>query len=745
MNEFHKHFFGTLARDFSDLSLDHPTVRLALKTALATIIACFVALFIHAQQPYWAGISAFIVMHNTAGSTIFTSIMRVIGTVSGAALGVLLVGFMVNHSPLFLLVIAIVTFFGNYLTTFSKRYAYAWIFVYVTALLVLIGALENPQPQSFIELAFFRSFEITIGIIVGSLVSATIFSEFARDEVDTALAQATRRLESLAHVLFDSFTSSVIRDEQKEFDRQARSLADAMVKLEDLLDLAAHESGRYSKAYLDQSQAMALRRITEILVYCYRENIPMLNHTRMSDSSRATFKAFKTLLLDVLNELRTNTNAGARNEHIASSMSEMRLLVQQLANDCHAHPGDRLFEFQIVYYFDLLIEELGLLIEPPPPTGTTSARTSTPRGQMRLFAGLYFDSYNVRFAAAGTIAVLTVPFIWLYFDLPGYSQIVISIAACITLTTVASQRKGALRLYGCLIGSTIVLFLLWLDIESLPVMLACLFLAVFALSLIQFGDQSISYFGAQAVIVILLGLVSDLYPTQSIQPPLERLLGVFLGVISIIGFLRLFLPAEPRDYLVHLIGQANHAADDICQWLFEQPDTVPSRPDHWQHRRLMTQMTVAVRALEAAVADAPSDTDMAASIKEIVANERSLLHCLYAYALSRSGLPSGSECDAEIVDTFRREVAAYLRHPQSADASKVTMVIDERASLYKTRFAGDAPVAPLSEVESQQLVRDISLIRIARHHLRARALAEDFRLQNRAEPVANMASEMGSR
>ncbi|MEM6580280.1 MAG: FUSC family protein [Pseudomonadota bacterium] len=739
MDEFHRHFFGALARDFSDLRLDHPTVRLALKTALATIIACFVALFIHAQQPYWAGISAFIVMHNTVGSTIFTSMMRVIGTVSGAALGVLLVSLVVNHSPLFLLAIAIVTFFGNYLTTFSKRYAYAWIFVYVTALLVLIGALENPQPQSFIELAFFRSFEITIGIIVGSIVSATIFSEFARDKVAIALEEATLKLESLVNVLFDSFTGSLTQNEQQEFDRQARILADAMVKLEDLLDLAAHESGRYTKAYLDQSQAMALRRITEILVYCYRENIPMLNAGGMADSSKASLRDFKTLLLEVLSELRTNSDSDASSEHLASRMTGMRQLVEQLANDCHANPANRLFEFQIVYYFDLLIEELGLLTGPSAGEEAAENDVNTPKGEARLFAGLYFDRYNLRFAASGTIAVLTVPFIWLYFDLPGYSQIVISISACMTLTTVTSQRKGALRLYGCLLGAAIVLFLLWLDIESLPIMLACLFLAVFALCLIQFGDPSISYFGAQAIIVVLLGLVSDLYPTQSIQPPLERLLGVFLGVISIIGFLRLLLPAEPRDYLVHLIGQADHAADDICQWLFERPDTVPSRPDHWQHRRLMTQLTVAVRALETAAADAPAD--MAASVKEIVANERALLHCLYAYALSRNGLQSGSEREPEIVDTFRHEVAAYLRNPPSAEATKVTKIIDDKATRYKTRFAGDTSATPLSEIESQQLVTDISLIRIARHHLRARALAEEFQLRDRAEPVVAIASE----
>lgn len=744
MNEFNRHLFDALARDFSGLKLDHPTVRLALKSALATIIACFVALFMHVQQPYWAGISAFIVMQNTVGSTIFTSIMRVIGTVSGAVLGVLLAGFLVNHSLLFVLAIATVTFFGTYLTTFSKRYAYAWIFVYVTALLVLIGALEDPQPQSFINLAFFRSFEIIIGIIVASIVSATLFGEFARDQVGAALQQAIIELEALVNVLFDSFTGSLTREEQEAFNRQARALADAMVKLEGLLDLAAHESGRYRKAYLDQSPAMALRRVAEILVYCYRENIPMLSNTRLSGSSKAALMEYKRLLLLVLGDARSSINAKAESHRVGAHIADMRSIVQRLADDCHRKPENRLLEFQLIYYFDLLIEELGLLTGLSSANDSTAEDNNTAQGQARLFAGLYFDSYNSRFATAGTIAVLTVPFIWLYFDLPGYSQIVISIAACITLTTVTSQHKGTLRLYGCLIGSAIVLFLLWLDIENLFIMLTCLFVVVFALSLIQFGDKTISYFGAQAVIVILLGLVSDLYPTQSIQPPLERLLGVFLGVISIIGFLRLMLPSQTSDYLVHLIGQADHAADDVCQWLFKGADTVSSRTDHWQHRRLMVQLMQAIRALEYTADASDLPPDMAARVDEIVSNERELLHCLYAYALASSDSLTGKEQQALLQDPFRGQIFQYLREPESAVVESVTKALDDKARQYKARFAGQAEGAPLSKFESRHLVSDISLIRIARHHLRARALAAAFRSREQAQPIASLASDMST-
>ncbi|MEH6527191.1 MAG: FUSC family protein [Sneathiella sp.] len=722
MNGFYRQLAGGITLAFKDLNFSHPTVRRSLKTAIASVLACFMALYLQAEQPYWAGISAFVVMQRTVGATIYKALLRIGGTVSGAVLGLILASILVEHHLILVFVVTLVAFCGIYLSSVFRRHVYAWIFLYVTALLVLVGGLENPTPQTFIHLAFYRSFEIAIGILVGLLVSNTIFVEHARKQISDALEEGFFALEALSNSFFDQLISPKASNPTEAFERQARSLMDKLFDLDELLDYAGLETGQYSKLIREQKMALGLRRMAEIMLYCYNENIVQLNDRSLSDERRQA-------LIEIRDSLRAILPFGQKNLSVEESIdcpeSEVVRLDNLIKTFEETHPSnreDRIHYIQIARCFRLLCQELAHSFFAA-PAGKAVVTLNT-RSFSHSFSGFYLDPYKFRFALSGAIAVLTLPFVWLYLDLPGYSQIVISIAACITLTIGSTQFKGYLRLSGCLIGAVIAFLILGLNIENLAVMLAWLFAVVFFCGLIFYGEPKISYFGMQCFLVVVVGLFGELSPVQSLGPPFERLLGIFLGVLSLIFFQKLLVPTHPIAHLQHLIRQSNQATREVCEWIFRNPDAL-ARLDHWQNRRLFINMVSAIRELESF--DEDGDVDLLELKEEGVTNYRYLLHSLYGYILAQSDNPAGKSTASEVISWLTSHIHLILNKVDNSNEADFGYFLAEMTEQSKNRIAGISTESEITLQTEHTFFTEISLMRILKHLHQAQQLERSLR------------------
>lgn len=170
--------FAGFAGDLRDFSFSGPRARQATIAALAVVLSALVALVLHMPNAWWAAISGFISTQATRPASLRKAVLRNIGTVCGALLAVVSIGWLAYDPPACCLVlfgVATVGILGQLLS----RYAYAWLFTAITFALVVLMSLETPRA------AFDIATERTIEVLIGTTV-AVILAVLLADEGDAA-------------------------------------------------------------------------------------------------------------------------------------------------------------------------------------------------------------------------------------------------------------------------------------------------------------------------------------------------------------------------------------------------------------------------------------------------------------------------------------------------------------------------------------------------------------------------------
>jgi uncharacterized membrane protein YccC len=155
-----------LKAEIGGLSFSGHTAGLAFRTALASVLSILVAMILHLDNPYWAGITAISITLPDISSSIARSIDRCLGTVIGAAVGYFGAHFVADHL-VFQFIIAGAVAFGIYGME-RTAHGYAVLLGAVTVILVMFGSLE--APDSALKLAVYRSMEIMVGVAVSCFI-----------------------------------------------------------------------------------------------------------------------------------------------------------------------------------------------------------------------------------------------------------------------------------------------------------------------------------------------------------------------------------------------------------------------------------------------------------------------------------------------------------------------------------------------------------------------------------------------
>ena len=145
-----------------------PRARAALAAALAVGVAILLALALRLQDVFWAGISAFVCTQASQPQSVRKGLHRIIGTLLGAAAALVCfppVAF--DHvATMSLLFIAGTAAIAGSLVS---RFSYAWLLGGITAVMVILGALDDPTQA--LNIAFFRSSEIALGTSVALVIA----------------------------------------------------------------------------------------------------------------------------------------------------------------------------------------------------------------------------------------------------------------------------------------------------------------------------------------------------------------------------------------------------------------------------------------------------------------------------------------------------------------------------------------------------------------------------------------------
>ena len=148
-------------------------VRHAIKTSIAAVLSIFIYQYFNLPHGYWSTISALVVMQSNIDTGSFEMTLKVaserlIGTICGAVVGLLVLFLFVLNQSEMMLAIFIIIFAFTYMTKFYKGFNLAG----VTALIILLLSNHDSITHSF---AFIRVTEILLGVVIAVMVTIFIW------------------------------------------------------------------------------------------------------------------------------------------------------------------------------------------------------------------------------------------------------------------------------------------------------------------------------------------------------------------------------------------------------------------------------------------------------------------------------------------------------------------------------------------------------------------------------------------
>lgn len=172
---------------------DGQAVLFSVKCFVAAMLAYYIALRIGLSRPYWAVTTSYIVAQPFAGAVLSKALFRLIGTVVGAMVAVLLVPTFVNEPTVLIAALALWLSLCVYISLFDRTpRAYVFLLAGYTASIIGIPSVE--APGAIFTTAILRVQEIVIGIVAASLIHGLVFPRTitARllERIDIVLADA---------------------------------------------------------------------------------------------------------------------------------------------------------------------------------------------------------------------------------------------------------------------------------------------------------------------------------------------------------------------------------------------------------------------------------------------------------------------------------------------------------------------------------------------------------------------------
>lgn len=207
----------------------------ALRATVAACLALWIALRLDLESPFAAALTAVMVSMPQAGLSMAKSLARLVGTLAGAAGGLLLVIFLAQERDLFLLAIA--GWVGLCIAGSSwHRYtvSYAWVLAGYTA--TMVGFPAYQQPERAFDIAVARIAVVSLGVVCGGILNAVAFPRASRDGLVRAVRSAFLDFARLA------VSAPAAGAREAELGELERNL---------LRDVAALDAARFSTALED--------------------------------------------------------------------------------------------------------------------------------------------------------------------------------------------------------------------------------------------------------------------------------------------------------------------------------------------------------------------------------------------------------------------------------------------------------------------------------------------------------------
>ena len=200
-------------------------IKFAIKLSIAAVIALYIAFCLDLEQPQWAAATSVIVAQPQSGMVISKGLARLLGTLLGTVMALLLTSLFSQTPWLFIFAMGLgLTLCTAASTVIRSAWSYAFVLGgYTTAIIVLPDIYK---PLSIFDYAIARCTEICLGIICTSVIFAILWpSKVYQGLINEAskawyagLASACSALKGnkINDELLDSLAKIVAVDTQRE-------------------------------------------------------------------------------------------------------------------------------------------------------------------------------------------------------------------------------------------------------------------------------------------------------------------------------------------------------------------------------------------------------------------------------------------------------------------------------------------------------------------------------------------------
>jgi uncharacterized membrane protein YccC len=228
----------------------------AIKTGLAVTIVYWVALSFDWLNPHWAVIAVAMVSLPTAGQSLNKGVLRLLGTIIGAAAALLFLALFPQERWAFMACVSVYVGACTYLMTGRKR-QYFW---QVSGFVCLIVAVAGAGSEAPFTQAAVRVLETGLGIVVYTLVSIFLWPQTSA----SALQGVSRELMSTQRKLLNVILNPTADGEEKGILGGLSAQQIQLIgRLEQVLQAAASE--RYEIQQARQLWERLLHLSTELM------------------------------------------------------------------------------------------------------------------------------------------------------------------------------------------------------------------------------------------------------------------------------------------------------------------------------------------------------------------------------------------------------------------------------------------------------------------------------------------------
>jgi uncharacterized membrane protein YccC len=174
------------------MSLNAKTLAFVVANATAVLAALYIAFASDLDRPYWAMFTVFIVAQPISGAVRSKSVFRLLGTVAGAAVALLLVPPLVQAPVLLCLATSLWIGLCLYLSLQDRRpRSYAFLLAGYTA--AIVGLAVVNAPETIFDTSVARVEEISIGLVCAAVAHSVFFPQNILEELTERVERTLRK------------------------------------------------------------------------------------------------------------------------------------------------------------------------------------------------------------------------------------------------------------------------------------------------------------------------------------------------------------------------------------------------------------------------------------------------------------------------------------------------------------------------------------------------------------------------